>query len=92
MQPGIETLRARLRSEGRLALSLHVIAKSPKTAWAGAMSDGTLKLRVAAPPERGKANAELLRFLAAEFALPARSITILSGATSPHKLIRLVRA
>ena len=53
------------------------------------MADGTLKVRVAAPPERGKANVELARFLSAEFAVPTSAIEIIAGATSHNKQVRV---
>jgi uncharacterized protein (TIGR00251 family) len=49
----------------------------------------TLKVRVAAPPERGKANAELIRFLAAEFGVPAGAVEIAAGAGAQAKLVRI---
>ena len=56
---------------------------------AGAMADGTLKIRVAAPPERGQANAELVRFLAGYYGVAAESVSILSGHAAARKLVRL---
>jgi uncharacterized protein (TIGR00251 family) len=51
------------------------------------MADGTYKIRVAAPPEGGKANAELLKFLKKSLGLS--EATIISGQTDRTKLIRL---
>jgi uncharacterized protein len=45
---------------------------------------------VAAVPERGKANAELIAFLAKMLDVPRSSITILRGDASRHKTIRIV--
>jgi len=85
----LDGLRARLQSEGRLALSIRVIPKSQRTQWAGEMADGALKVRLAAVPEKGKANEELIRFLAGEFGLRRVQVEIVSGETNPHKQIRL---
>ncbi len=84
-------LHTRLQAEGKLTLHLRVIPKSPKTAWSETLSDGSIKLRVAAAPERGKANAEILRFLSGEFSVPRHHIEILAGATAHIKLVRLTR-
>ena len=46
-----------------------------------------LKIRVAAPPEGGKANREILELLAERLGLPAASVTLVSGAASPAKVI-----
>ena len=45
-----------------------VIPRSRKTEFAGIMDDGTLKIKVAAIPGDGKANAELCAFLASHLA------------------------
>lgn len=74
-------------------LSLHVIPKASKSAiigWvAGADGQPVLKVRVAAPPEEGKANAELIRFLAREWDISKSSLEILSGQTSRHKRLKI---
>ena len=44
-----------------------------------------LKVRLAAPPVDGKANAELLRFLADVFGVPQRGVVLVRGATSRQK-------
>ncbi|MGI9110585.1 MAG: DUF167 domain-containing protein [Opitutales bacterium] len=48
-----------------------------------------LKVRVAAPPEGGKANREILELLAARLGLPAAGVTLVSGAASPAKVVEL---
>ena len=51
--------------------------------------DGMLKVKVAAPPEKGKANQCLLKFLAKELGLKKNALSILSGKTSPIKQIQV---
>lgn len=72
-----------------MTIQVKVIPRSPQTKLAGTMADGTLKIHIAAPPEKGKANAELLRFLARQFHVTEESIKILNGNTSTRKLIQL---
>lgn len=74
---------------GPLTLKIKVIPKSPKSAIVGKMADGTLKIRIAAPPEKGRANDELRSFLAGRYKVPAANVTILSGSTSQKKLVRI---
>lgn len=74
-----------------MTLQIKVTPRAPKTELAGTMADGTLKVRIAAPPDQGKANAELIRFLASHFNVPEAAIKILSGQTSTRKLVRIVR-
>lgn len=47
------------------------------------------KVRVAAPPEDGKANDAVIRLLADTLALPARDVQIVSGRSSRDKTVEL---
>lgn len=70
---------------------IKVIPKSAKNEIVETMEDGTLKIRIAAPPEKGKANAELIKFLSKHFEVPKTSISIVSGKSDPLKLIKILR-
>jgi uncharacterized protein (TIGR00251 family) len=50
---------------------------------------GALKLSVKAPPEKGKANKDVVALVAETFGLTPSDVTILSGETSPDKVVRL---
>jgi uncharacterized protein (TIGR00251 family) len=50
---------------------------------------GAWKIRVAAAPEDGKANAAVVRLLAATLALPLRDVEIVSGHGSRDKTVAL---
>ena len=71
-------------------MKVKVVPKSAKSEIAGRLPDGTLRVKVAAPPESGKANAELCAFLARYLGIPKSAVTILTGQTSRHKIVRLV--
>lgn len=71
-----------------LVLTLHVQPGAARTAVAG-RHGAALKLRLAAPPVDGKANAELRRFLAAAFGVPARNVELVRGDTSRAKVVRI---
>lgn len=47
------------------------------------------KVRVAAPPEDGKANDAVIRLLADTLALPTRDVQIVSGRSSRDKTVEL---
>ncbi|MFA6429627.1 MAG: DUF167 domain-containing protein [Patescibacteria group bacterium] len=53
--------------------------------WVGS----AIKIRIAAPPVDGKANAELLRFLAKRVGLAQSDLAIVGGQTSKHKRIEI---
>ena len=86
-----ELLEKRIGQRTTTTLRIKVIPKSPKTEITGELADGSLKIRVAAVPERGKANAELCAFLAREIGIPASQVEVISGHTSPLKLVRISR-
>ncbi len=50
---------------------------------------GALKLSVKAPPEKGKANRDVLALVAETFGLATSDVDIVSGDTSPDKVVRL---
>ncbi|MBU1992702.1 MAG: DUF167 domain-containing protein [Patescibacteria group bacterium] len=70
-------------------LRVKVIPKSQKNEIVEKLEDGTLKIRIKAVPERGKANAELIKFLSKELRIPKTNIAIISGAADQLKLIRI---
>jgi len=51
--------------------------------------DGRWLVRLAAPPQDGQANAELLAFLAQLFGVPKRAVQLLSGHTAPFKKVEI---
>ncbi len=53
------------------------------------MYDGTLKVRVKAAPEKGKANKELIKILAEKYKVRKSEIQIVSGATDQIKLVKI---
>ena len=52
-------------------------------------ADGVLKVRIAAVPEKGRANQELVKLLAEVLGVPRSDVTIQKGATSRTKLVRV---
>jgi uncharacterized protein (TIGR00251 family) len=75
-----------------LTLALHVQPGAKRTEVAGTHGEGAaarLKIRLAAPPIEGRANAELLRFLADAFGVPVRQVTLLRGESSRQKAVRI---
>jgi len=69
-------------------LKIKVIPSSSKDCIAGWLQD-TLKVKVKAPPEKGKANKAVIKILEKSLALPKGSVNIASGSTSCHKIIEI---
>lgn len=75
-----------LSTDGTVLLRLHVQPKASKSRIVG-LHDSCLKLAVAAPPVEGKANKEVVKFLAAILGVPARDVTVRSGIQARRKLV-----
>jgi uncharacterized protein (TIGR00251 family) len=69
-------------------LRLHVQPGARRTEVSG-LHGGAIRLRLAAPPVEGKANAALRAFLAEAFGVTLRQVTLLRGATSRDKVVRI---
>jgi len=67
-------------------LQIKVIPGSSKDCIAGWLDD-TLKIKVKAPPEKGKANKAVIKLLEKSLVLAKGSISIESGQTSPIKTV-----
>ncbi|HEV2689622.1 MAG TPA: DUF167 domain-containing protein [Bryobacteraceae bacterium] len=70
-------------------IRVKVIPKSSKTELAGVLPDGTWKVKVAAAPEKGKANRALCEFLAEHLGVAKSRVRVVSGETSHLKRIRV---
>jgi uncharacterized protein (TIGR00251 family) len=71
-----------------VTFSVRVVPRASRSEVVG-FHDGALKVRVAAPPVEGAANEELVKFLAKRFRMPRASVTLVSGANSKNKIIRV---
>ena len=69
-------------------LSVRVTPSGGRDALLG-WQDDVLRLSVAAPAERGKANEAALRLLATSLGLPPRQLRIVRGHTSRQKVIAI---
>src|ERR671930_214798 len=67
-------------------LELHVQPGAARSEFAGEHG-GRLKVRLAAPPVEGKANAALVEFLARYFGVPKRNVRIAAGFKSRRKRV-----
>jgi uncharacterized protein len=86
----LSSLKAQLARTGRLSLTVKVIPKASRNEISGLLADGSMKLKVAAVPEKGKANAVICEFLAREFGVSKGSVEIVRGASTSVKMVRIV--
>ena len=76
-------------ADGDLILVCHLQPNASRSEFAGLHGDA-LKIRIQAPPVEGKANAELVKFLAKAFGVGKRDIEIISGELNRHKRVRII--
>ena len=70
-------------------LQVKVVPGSSRDEIVGWLGDA-LKIKVMAPPEKGRANEAVVELLAERLGLPADAITVASGHSSPSKVISVV--
>jgi len=79
------------QSDGDVLLSVKAVPGASRDQIAGAVGE-RLKVRIAAPPEGGRANKAILALLADALGVKKSGLAIESGRTSPEKTIRITDA
>ena len=74
--------------DGKIVFKVQVVPRSSRSEVVGA-HNGSLKVRVAAPPVDGSANDELIRVIAKTFKVSRSAVSIVSGQSSRLKHIRI---
>ena len=72
------------------ALTIRVTPRARKTQFGGVLEDGTLRVRVAAPPVEGKANQALINYLAKVLGVRKNRIEIVAGERGLDKILSVV--
>jgi len=83
--------KKKLEKDGVLYLKVKAKPGMAETEVKEIMSDGTIKVNIAAPAEKGKANRALVGFLAEEFRVRKSEVNIISGAGEKLKLIKIIK-
>lgn len=75
--------------DGSAVITTKILPGSSGSTRICGVLDGMLKIKVSAPPEKGKANQCLLKFLARALNVKKNAISIIAGKTSPIKQVRV---
>lgn len=71
------------------AIAVRVTPRMAKNQIYAIMDDGTIKVRLTAPPVDGRANKALIKYLAEILEIPTSSIEIVAGQTGHDKLVTI---
>ncbi len=74
---------------GGVVFPAKIVPGSSRTCISGLLG-GMLKVKIAAPPEKGKANQSLIEFLAKELGVKKNAVSIISGQTNPVKQVQVL--
>jgi len=72
----------------RTVMPVKVVPGSSRDAIVGWLGE-TLKVRVSAPPERGKANAAITTLLATALGTDRTAVTVVAGNTTHRKMVEV---
>ncbi len=78
-----------LAAKGQGCVLALAVAPQAKRTGADGLHDGALRVRLAAPPVDGKANAQLLAWLATELGCTHRDLSLLRGDTARRKWVEI---
>ncbi len=69
-------------------LAVWVTPGAARSGYAG-VADGRLRIRLAAPAREGRANEELVRFVAGLLGVARRDVVVVAGAGGRRKLVQV---
>jgi uncharacterized protein (TIGR00251 family) len=72
------------------ALAIRVTPRASRNEIVELLEDGTIKVRIAAPPSDNEANETLISFLAEVLGVPKSRLDIVAGASGRDKLVSIV--
>lgn len=78
-----------MSASGSCRLAVRVQPRAKRPGVQGVREDGVILVRVAAPPEDGRANAEVCATVAKALGLRARAVSVVIGATSRDKVVEV---
>jgi len=82
----------KLEKQGEVYLRIKARPGAAKSEVKDILEDETIKINIAAEPEKGKANIELINFVSKTFAVNKNDVKIISGMTDKVKLVKICQA
>jgi uncharacterized protein (TIGR00251 family) len=78
----------RILTEPRARLAVKVVPKASREGLAGWLGEA-VKVRVTAPPERGRANQAVCAVLAEALGVPPDRVRVVAGHAAPRKVVEI---
>ena len=75
--------------DGGVIFKAKIVPASSKTAISGLL-DGMLKIKLSAPPQKGKANQSMIDLLAKQLGVKKNAVSITAGQTKPVKNVQVL--
>ncbi|MEJ2607637.1 MAG: DUF167 domain-containing protein [Anaerolineales bacterium] len=72
------------------AQTVRVTPRASKTTFGGVLEDGTVRVRVSAPPLEGRANTALVKFLAKVLGVNRSRVEIVAGEKGLDKILSII--
>jgi len=72
------------------ALTVRVTPRASRTSFGGVLEDGTVRVRISAPPLEGRANAALVKFIAKVLGVNRSKIEIVAGEKGLDKILSII--
>lgn len=85
-------IQAKIKEKGKTTFKVKVSPGANKTEWQESLSDGTYKLKVKSAPERGRANNEVIEFIATSLSVAKKRVEIIHGGGARVKWIKIKKA
>jgi len=86
----LNKFKTQLESKDEIYLKVKVHSGAGKTDIIDIMEDNTIKIDIVALPIKGRANHELIKFLAKKFEVNKNNVKIISGIRDKVKLIKII--
>ena len=82
--------KEQLEERGETYLKIKVRPGATRNQIREIMADKTIKIDIAAPAIRGRANQELIKFLAKEFEIRKNNVKIIKGGRDKIKIVKII--
>ncbi len=77
------------RSKAGVTFEVKVEPRSSRRGLSGIMDDGTVKVKLTAPPVEGAANEQLIAIVSEALSVPKSRVSILRGTSSKRKVVEI---